>query len=145
MAHAASQLKKKADENLNAAEEEKEKERKKARKRSREVKKKVEKEGGGEGREGKDEEFERQPDEGKEWGSNGGMRAQSCHGGEAEGIETCRSRGVSEVLYCHDAASSRTHTHTYTCTYTPSGVRGVVPLGILREGGGRVKKAEKDG
>lgn len=47
MAHAASQLKKKADENLNAAEEEKEK--KKARKRSREVKKKVEKEGGMEG------------------------------------------------------------------------------------------------
>lgn len=42
MAHAASQLKKKADENL-AAEEEKEKEKKKARKRSREVKKKVEK------------------------------------------------------------------------------------------------------
>lgn len=40
MAHAASQLKKKADENLNAAEDEKEK--KKARKRSREVKKKVE-------------------------------------------------------------------------------------------------------
>ncbi|XP_069373766.1 ankyrin-3-like isoform X35 [Paralichthys olivaceus] len=39
MAHAASQLKKKADENLNAAEEEKEK--KKARKRSREVKKKT--------------------------------------------------------------------------------------------------------
>lgn len=39
MAHAASQLKKRADENLNAAEEEKEK--KKARKRSREVKKKV--------------------------------------------------------------------------------------------------------
>lgn len=39
MAHAASQLKKKADENLNAAEEEKEKKR--ARKRSREVKKKV--------------------------------------------------------------------------------------------------------
>ncbi|XP_040922780.1 ankyrin-3-like isoform X2 [Toxotes jaculatrix] len=39
MAHAASQLKKKADENLNAAEEEKEK--KKARKRSREVKKKA--------------------------------------------------------------------------------------------------------
>ncbi|XP_078793124.1 ankyrin-1 isoform X33 [Oryzias latipes] len=38
MAHAASQLKKRADENLNAAEEEKEK--KKARKRSREVKKK---------------------------------------------------------------------------------------------------------
>ncbi|KAM9837421.1 ankyrin-1-like [Aulostomus maculatus] len=41
MAHAASQLKKKADENLNAAEEEKEKERKKNRKRSREVKKKT--------------------------------------------------------------------------------------------------------
>lgn len=41
MAHAASQLKKKADENLAAAEEEKEKERKRARKRSREVKKKV--------------------------------------------------------------------------------------------------------
>lgn len=40
MAHAASQLKKKADENL-AAEEEKEKERKKSRKRSREPKKKV--------------------------------------------------------------------------------------------------------
>lgn len=41
MAHAASQLKKKADENL-AAEEEKEKEKKKTtRKRSREVKKKV--------------------------------------------------------------------------------------------------------
>ena len=40
MAHAASQLKKKADENLNAAEDEKEK--KKARKRLREVKKKVE-------------------------------------------------------------------------------------------------------
>lgn len=40
MAHAASQLKKKADENL-AAEEEKE--RKKSRKRSREPKKKVEK------------------------------------------------------------------------------------------------------
>ncbi|XP_056221559.1 ankyrin-3-like isoform X40 [Seriola aureovittata] len=39
MAHAASQLKKKADENLNAAEDEKEK--KKARKRSREVKKKT--------------------------------------------------------------------------------------------------------
>ncbi|XP_029977235.1 ankyrin-3-like isoform X31 [Sphaeramia orbicularis] len=39
MAHAASQLKKKADENLNAAEEEKEK--KKARKRVREVKKKT--------------------------------------------------------------------------------------------------------
>lgn len=44
MAHAASQLKKKADENLNAAEDEKEK--KKTRKRSREVKKKVEKEEG---------------------------------------------------------------------------------------------------
>lgn len=44
MAHAASQLKKKADENL-AAEEEKEK--KKARKRSREVKKKVETRGRG--------------------------------------------------------------------------------------------------
>ncbi|XP_008435582.1 ankyrin-3-like isoform X20 [Poecilia reticulata] len=41
MAHAASQLKKKADENLAAAEEEKEKERKRARKRSREVKKKT--------------------------------------------------------------------------------------------------------
>ncbi|XP_005913690.1 ankyrin-3 isoform X3 [Haplochromis burtoni] len=40
MAHAASQLKKKADENL-AAEEEKEKERKKSRKRSREPKKKT--------------------------------------------------------------------------------------------------------
>lgn len=40
MAHAASQLKKKADENL-AAEEEKEREKKKTRKRSREVKKKV--------------------------------------------------------------------------------------------------------
>ncbi|KAM8889769.1 ankyrin-3-like isoform 28-T29 [Synchiropus picturatus] len=39
MAHAASQLKKKADENLNAAEEEEKK--KKARKRSREVKKKT--------------------------------------------------------------------------------------------------------
>ncbi|XP_027144812.1 ankyrin-3-like isoform X3 [Larimichthys crocea] len=39
MAHAASQLKKKADENLNAAEEEKEK--KKAKKRAREVKKKT--------------------------------------------------------------------------------------------------------
>lgn len=48
MAHAASQLKKKADENL-AAEEEKERERekKRARKRSREVKKKVEKAEGG--------------------------------------------------------------------------------------------------
>lgn len=45
MAHAASQLKKKADENLNAAEEEKEKERKRTRKRSREVKKKVERGG----------------------------------------------------------------------------------------------------
>lgn len=43
MAHAASQLKKKADENLNAAEDEKEK-KKTARKRSRELKKKVEKE-----------------------------------------------------------------------------------------------------
>lgn len=44
MAHAASQLKKKADENLAAEDEkEKEKERKRARKRSREVKKKVEK------------------------------------------------------------------------------------------------------
>ncbi|XP_049320945.1 ankyrin-3 isoform X28 [Astyanax mexicanus] len=42
MAHAASQLKKKADLDLNAAEEEKEKERKrKSRKRSREVKKKT--------------------------------------------------------------------------------------------------------
>ncbi|XP_049916906.1 ankyrin-3-like isoform X9 [Epinephelus moara] len=40
MAHAASQLKKKADENLNAAEDEKEK-KKTARKRSREVKKKT--------------------------------------------------------------------------------------------------------
>lgn len=40
MAHAASQLKKKADENLNALEDEKEK-KKAARKRSREVKKKV--------------------------------------------------------------------------------------------------------
>lgn len=44
MAHAASQLKKRADENLVAAEEEKEKERKKVKKRAREVKKKVEKE-----------------------------------------------------------------------------------------------------
>lgn len=44
MAHAASQLKKRADENLNAAEDEKEK--KKLRKRSREVKKKVEDEKG---------------------------------------------------------------------------------------------------
>lgn len=44
MAHAASQLKKKADENLVAAEEEREKERKRARKRARgDVKKKVEK------------------------------------------------------------------------------------------------------
>ncbi|KAM7381244.1 hypothetical protein PAMA_012205 [Pampus argenteus] len=41
MAHAASQLKKKADENLNAVEDEKEK-KKAARKRSREVKKKGE-------------------------------------------------------------------------------------------------------
>ncbi|XP_072230259.1 uncharacterized protein [Leuresthes tenuis] len=41
MAHAASQLKKKADENLNAAEEEKEKERKKAKRRLREAKKKT--------------------------------------------------------------------------------------------------------
>ncbi|XP_075314205.1 ankyrin-3 isoform X1 [Odontesthes bonariensis] len=41
MAHAASQLKKKADENLNNAEEEKEKERKKAKKRLREAKKKT--------------------------------------------------------------------------------------------------------
>ncbi|KAM9716168.1 ankyrin-3-like [Menidia menidia] len=41
MAHAASQLKKKADENLVAAEEEREKERKRAKKRLREVKKKT--------------------------------------------------------------------------------------------------------
>ncbi|KAM7370492.1 hypothetical protein PAMP_010034 [Pampus punctatissimus] len=40
MAHAASQLKKKADENLNAVEDEKEK-KKAARKRSREAKKKA--------------------------------------------------------------------------------------------------------
>lgn len=40
MAHAASQLKKKADENLNAVEDEKEKKR--AKRRTREVKKKVE-------------------------------------------------------------------------------------------------------
>ncbi|KAG7256092.1 hypothetical protein CRUP_027296, partial [Coryphaenoides rupestris] len=40
MAHAASQLKKKADENLNAVEDEKEKKKKAARKRSRELKKK---------------------------------------------------------------------------------------------------------
>lgn len=59
MAHAASQLKKKADENLAAAEEEKEKERKRARKRSREVKKKVEKaEGGKEGRRWRNESIE---------------------------------------------------------------------------------------
>ena len=43
MAHAASQLKKKADENLQAVEDEKEA-KKKARKRAREAKKKVEKE-----------------------------------------------------------------------------------------------------
>ncbi|TNN84800.1 hypothetical protein EYF80_004845 [Liparis tanakae] len=49
MAHAASQLKKRADENLNAVEDEKEK-KKAARKRSRELKKKVEEE---EGRKGK--------------------------------------------------------------------------------------------
>lgn len=50
MAHAASQLKKKADENLAAEEEkEKEKEKKRARKRSREVKKKVEEKRGRDG------------------------------------------------------------------------------------------------
>lgn len=53
MAQAASQLKKKAAEDLNAAED-KEKEKKKNRKRAREVKKKVERAqwGGGERRRG---------------------------------------------------------------------------------------------
>lgn len=50
MAHAASQLKKKADENLNAAEDEKEKKR--AKRRTREVKKKVEEGQAGGGEEG---------------------------------------------------------------------------------------------
>ncbi|KAK5851165.1 hypothetical protein PBY51_001981 [Eleginops maclovinus] len=81
MAHAASQLKKKADENLNAVEDEKEK-KKAARKRSRELKKKVEKaekEGLGE----KQEKKER----------NGGMRAAT---GERE--KGLRRVGLVESL-----------------------------------------------
>lgn len=81
MAHAASQLKKRADENLNAAEEEKEK--KKARKRSREVKKKV---------------YVKKKKKDGVWKNN--MRSR----------ELTPTRGVySEVvklLFCHCAASS---------------------------------------
>lgn len=76
MAHAASQLKKRADENLTAAEDEKEK-KKAARKRSREAKKKVEKEEGGKGRGVWREKNYKTAERGKKRDSSGGMRTQS--------------------------------------------------------------------
>lgn len=84
MAHAASQLKKKADENLAAAEEEKEKERKRARKRSREVKKKV-------------KDLQRE-----EW-----SEVIEGSGGIFSLVEP------RKPLFCHDAASSLRRTQCY--------------------------------